>query len=230
MDKFEMLERYEALGQEDDFAAAKPLFVRALRENPDADTYRQYGYLLFAHGRIEIRKALGQYERAIALDPDAEKIQHMWISAKAALFESEEAIALYRERVAKAPGDLRELRLLLSACLAARDFGAAREIIEAGLKLAPADGALIEARGEVRAHAGDPAGALADWRLALQLEPENLGPVYSSAFLLEREGRLAEAAASWQYIVDYCDERDWDLTAAWPRQELLRVRQRIAES
>ena len=38
---------YEALGQEDDFIAAKPLFEHALHEKPDAVTYRQYGYLLF---------------------------------------------------------------------------------------------------------------------------------------------------------------------------------------
>jgi catechol 2,3-dioxygenase-like lactoylglutathione lyase family enzyme len=47
--------------------------------------------------------------------------------------------------------------------------------------------------------------------------------VYSSAFLLEREGRLAEAAAAWRRIVDSATERGWDLTAAWPRQELQRV-------
>jgi hypothetical protein len=61
-----------------------------------------------------------------------------------------------------------------------------------------------------------------------QLDPENQGPVYSSAFLLEREGRLAEAATAWQHIVDYCDERGWDLTAAWPRQELQRIRGLLA--
>jgi hypothetical protein len=43
---------------------------------------------------------------------------------------------------------------------------------------------------------GDPEGALADWRRALELNPRNHGPAYASAYLLEREGRLAEAAES----------------------------------
>jgi hypothetical protein len=38
-----------------------------------------------------------------------------------------------------------------------------------------------------------------------------------------REGRLAEAAAAWRRIVDFASERGWQLTAAWPRQELQRV-------
>jgi hypothetical protein len=46
------------------------------------------------------------------------------------------------------------------------------------------------------------------------------GPVYSSPFLLEREGRLAEA---WRQIVDYASEQGWELTAIWLRQELQRV-------
>ena len=52
---------------------------------------------------------------------------------------------------------------------------------------------------------------------------------YSSAFLLEREGRLAEAARAWRHIVDYATEHGWELTAAWPRQELQRVLGLLAE-
>ncbi len=54
MDKRQLLERYEALGNEHDFLAAKPLFERALAERPDADLLLQYGYLLECHGRNEL--------------------------------------------------------------------------------------------------------------------------------------------------------------------------------
>jgi hypothetical protein len=47
------------------------------------------------------------------------------------------------------------------------------------------DRMLLEVRGEVRAATGDPEGALADWRRAVDLD-QDIGPVYSSAFLLER--------------------------------------------
>jgi hypothetical protein len=36
MNKEELLERYESLGEERDFVAAKPLYEQALAEAPDA--------------------------------------------------------------------------------------------------------------------------------------------------------------------------------------------------
>lgn len=235
MDPDELLERYEALGEEADFLAARPLFERDIsdrdrRGQPDPLLLRQYGYLLECHGRYTIRRAVEQYERAMAIDPDADKVRYQWIAAKASLSEQEHAIALQRRRAAAAPGSLRELRFLAAAYLADHDYAAAADVISTGLELAPGDWALITDRGQVRAGTGDTDGALADWRRALELDPEELSPVYSSAFLLEREGRLAEAAEAWRHIVDFSAARGWELTAAWPRQELKRVRALLARN
>jgi tetratricopeptide (TPR) repeat protein len=223
MDKDELLERYEALGEEADFLAAKPLFEREVAERPDPILLRQYGYLLECHGRYSIRRAIEQYERSIALDPDAAKVRHQWISAKASMHESEDAIAVYRDRVAAAPGNVAELRFLASAYLSAGDIDAAAEVIERGLAVDPQDWALIGNRGEVKKARGDVDGALADWRRAHELEPEDFSTVYSSAFLLEREGRLAEAVAAWRLILETAEAEGWELTAAWPRQEIARL-------
>jgi hypothetical protein len=232
MDKDELLERYEALGEDDDFLAAKPLFEAevqrreseaGLRGPEDALLLRQYGYLLECHGRITIRRAIGQYERSIDLDPAADKVRHQWIGAKASLGEPETAVDIHRQRVAAAPNEVRELRLLSSAYLAARDYDAAASVIAAGLAIAPDDPGLICDRGEVKARAGDVEGALADWHRGHQLDPEDFSSVYSSAFLLEREGRLPEAAQAWRHIADYAAQQGWELTAIWPRQELQRI-------
>lgn len=180
-----------------------------------------YGYLLYCHGQYSLRQALAQYERAIELDPSADKPR--WIAAKAALREPEEAIALYNQRLAQAPTDVREHRFLANAFLAARDYGEAAKVVDAGLGLAPDDRMLLEVRGQVRAATGDPEGALADWRRAVDLD-NNIGPVYSSAFLLERLGRLQEAVAAWQFIIDWCPSHDAALTAEWPKRELARLR------
>ncbi len=239
MDKDELLERYEALGEDEDFLAARPLFEAEIRRQeqgeaglrgPDAALLlRQYGYLLSCHGRITIRQAIEQYQRSIDLGWDDDQVQYMWIGAKAMLDEAGDAVTRYQERVAAASGDVRALRFLAEAYLAAKDFDAAKGVIDAGLALAPDDPGLIYDRGAVKAHEGDADGALADWRRDHELDPENFGAVYSTAFLLEREGRLAEAAEAWRHIVDFATERGWELTAAWPRQELQRVLGLLAE-
>ena len=60
-----------------------------------------------------------------------------------------------------------------------------------------------------------------------ELDPEDFSAVYASAFLLEREGRLADAAQAWRHIADYATEQGWELTASWPRQELQRLLSRL---
>jgi tetratricopeptide (TPR) repeat protein len=229
MDKYELVERYEALGDENDFLAARRLFEAELTERSGALDRRQYGYLLECHGRRTLRRAVDQYEQAMSLDPDQDKVQYQWMHAKAALGEPEDAITHYRSRAARSPGDVRWLRLLSSAYLVARDYGAASDVIDAGLGRAPGDWKLTSDRGEVKAARGDPEGALADWRRAHELNPEDFGPVYSSAFLLENQGRLAEAAEAWRHILEHADAHGWELTAVWPRQELQRLQKLLED-
>jgi cytochrome c-type biogenesis protein CcmH/NrfG len=228
MDKHELIERYEARGDERDFRAAKPLYEQALAEAPTAQLLLEYGYLLECHGRNEVRRAVDQYRRAVELDPEADKARYQLIYALAGLFDREEMITLHRERLASAPEDIRELRFLASAYLAAGRHEQARTVIDAGLELAPDDRMLIAWRGEAKAAADDPEGALADWRHALELDDSDISPLYSSAFLLERERRLDEAADTWRSIVEWNERRGYDLSAEYPRRELERVRQKIA--
>lgn len=227
MDKHELLERYEAQGDESDFRAALPLYEEALAESPSAQLLHEYGYLLECHGRYAIRKAVAHYERAIELEPDADASHMQLIFARGALLETEAAVALYKRRLAEAPDDVREYRFLARAYLAAHEHAEAATVVDAGLELAPEDALLIEYRGDVRAATGDSEGALQDWRRALELAPELISPAYSSAFLLEREGRIEEAAESWASIVDWLEARDYDLQADWPRRELARLRAQL---
>lgn len=131
-------------------------------------------------------------------------------------------------RLAASPHDLDSYRLLASAYLAGHQYDNAQRVIEAGLRLAPNDAALIEGRGAVRAGTGDPDGALADWRRAHELNPENLTGVYSSAFLLERQGRFKEAMAAWNQIIEWAEARGFALDTEWPKQEVERLRGKAA--
>jgi tetratricopeptide (TPR) repeat protein len=228
MDVSELLARYEAHGDERDFVAARPLFEAAIAEAEDARLLTAYGYLLESHGRNELRRAVALYERAIALDPDDDTPHYHLIGARAGLREPERAIALYERRLAVSPHSLREYRFLGHAYLTAHAYARALEIVEAGLALASADAILIAARGEARAGLGDAEGALADWRLALELDADDIGALYSSAFLLEREGRLEESAEAWQAIIDWNDARGQTLETEWPGRELERLRAGLA--
>jgi tetratricopeptide (TPR) repeat protein len=229
MDVDDLLERYEATGVEDVFVEAKRRYEQALAEAADAELLRDYGYLLYCHGSRAIRQAAEQYERAIELDPEAEKAHHQLIAAKAALREMDEVIPLFERRLAAAPEDVRWHRLLASAYLAANEHERAAATIDAGLALDPDDKALLGQRGEVKAAAGDVEGALADWRLSLDPDGHDISGAYSSAFLLEREGRLEGATQAWSYILEYNESRGYALQAEWPRRELERLRARLAE-
>jgi tetratricopeptide (TPR) repeat protein len=228
MDARQRLERYEALGDERDFIAAKPLFEKAVAETPDADLIRDRGYLLECHARNELRLAVAQYERAIELDPTVEKTRYHLNSAYAGLREPERAVAFCEERLAASPDDVREYRFLSCAYLLIHDLEKAEAIITAGLTLAPNDRTLIAQRGELKEAKGDSQGALADWRLALELDPDDIGPLYSSAFLLERTGRLDDAADAWHSIIEWNETRGFALQAVWPKQELERLGHRSA--
>jgi tetratricopeptide (TPR) repeat protein len=223
-----LLERYEALGQERDYLAAKPLYERAIAERSDPDLARDYGYLLFAHARNELRHAVDQFKRAIELEPNNEKVHYQLIQAMAALADTDDMTSLYRERYAAAPEEPRETRLLSCAYLAAREFEHASDVIDRGLARDPDDPVLLAFRGEVKSASGDPDGALVDWERALELDEEDIGPLYSRAFLLERQGRLAEAADTWRSIISWSDDRGYHPSVEWPKQELERVRRRIA--
>jgi tetratricopeptide (TPR) repeat protein len=227
MDKQELLERYEAFGEESDFSAAKPLYEQALADGQDARVLNDYGYLLYAHARRELRQAVELFERAIELDPGEDKPHYQLIAARASLEEPEVAVARYEERLAGSPGELREHRFLAVSYLRAHAFERALETIEAGLELERDDAALVELRGEAKAGLGDVEGALADWRRALALDTESIGGLYMSAFLLEREGRLPEAADAWRSIIEWNEARGYTLQTEWPRQELERVARRL---
>jgi Flp pilus assembly protein TadD len=228
MDRREHLDRYMALGAEDDFVEAKRLYELALADGADAELLADYGFLLECHGRNELRRAVAQYERAIELDPDYDKAHYQLIGARAGLREPDLAVDAYEQRLAASPGGVREHRFLAQAYLNAHAYARARDVVAAGLDLAPDDAPLIASRGEAKAGLGDPDGALADWGLALELDPADIGALYSTAFQLERAGRLGEAAQTWAAIVDWNEARGLALEAEWPKQELRRLRAAIA--
>jgi tetratricopeptide (TPR) repeat protein len=225
MNRHELLERYEIRGDETDYLAAKPLYEQAVAGGGDPQLLLEYGYLLECHARNELRQAVARYRRAVELDPDFDKAWYQLIHALAALGDSDEMIALHQRRLAEAPQELREYRFLAEAHLVAGRSAEAREVIDAGLRLAPDDRMLLSQRGEAKASTSDPDGALADWHHALDLDNSDIGPLFSAAYLLEREGRSDEAIQAWQSILTWHEQHGDQLGAEFPQHELARVSQ-----
>jgi tetratricopeptide (TPR) repeat protein len=231
IDTDELLARYEARGNEEDYLKLKDIYEQQLALSPGgAGLHLKYGYLIECHARVQLRKAVAEYERAIELDPERPKAHYQLIGARAGLLEPEIPIGIYERRLARSPDDLDSHRLLVAAYLAEHRYADAQRVIDAGLALGPNDPALIRSRGEVRAGTGDTEGALADWRYALQLDPEDLSGVYASAFLLEREGRPEEAIEQWRYIVEWSNKRGFSLDTEWPMREIERLQGKLSRA
>ena len=231
MEKKELLERYEAYGDEDVYAEARRLYEQALAgDGGDARVLHEFGYLQECHGRRDIRAAAACYERAIDADPQYDPPHRQLIYVMTALGQTDQAIDRYRQRLAAAPADHRTHRFLASAYLHARDYDQAAQVIHAGLELAPGDPSLTEQQGDLYQATGRPEDALAAWQHAFTLGPDNLSPRYSTAFLLERQDRLAEAAAEWRFIIGWCEEHGYAISADWPRRMLQGLEARLAGS
>ena len=232
MDKAELRERYEATGEVSFYEQARPLYEDALARDPgNARLLREYGYLLECHGRYAIRASIRCYQRAIDAAPGWEATHLHLIGALAAVQNLDERVlARYEQRVADAPADPSGYRLLAVACLRAGDRDWAERTIRDGLRVAPDDPFLVEQQGDLYAATSRPEDALASWRRAFALAPEDYGISmrFSAAFLLERLGRLAEAAHEWRFIIRWNEERGETIHLDWPRRELRRVEEELA--
>lgn len=225
-DKDTLIALLEERQDEESFQEAKRFLGAALAEGEDARLLLDYGYFHECRGRIAIREAIRLYERALELDPTIERTRYQLIGAYATLRQTQDAIELYKRRLAAAPEDLTEYRCLTHAYLAAGEYEEAGRVVEAGLSVAP-DVGLLEHKGSVLAGQGRPDEALATWRRVFELDAERISARYSRVFLLERIGRLTEAAAEWEAIISFLRERGYEIQAQWPERELARLRAKI---
>jgi len=233
LDKEELRERYEATGDEQFYERARPLYEQALADSPENPRLLvEYGYLRECHSRFALRDAVSCYEQAIAADPQRDKPHWQLIGASASLRDLSQVIPRYEQEVAAAPDDPRSYRFLAYAYLQAGERDKAARTIAAGLQLAPDDAGLIEQRGDLYAATDRPDDALASWRRAFDVAPDDYGISmrFSAAFLLERQGMLAEAADEWRFIVGWMTEHGDDIHLEWPKQMLQRLEGQLAGS
>jgi tetratricopeptide (TPR) repeat protein len=228
MDKETVIALLEERQDEETFEEAKRVLDAKLAQGESAGLLLDYGYIHECRGRASIREAIRWYERSLELDPTSERTRHQLIGAYAALAQTQDAIELYKRRLAASPNDIAEYRCLAHAYLAAGEHEEAGKVVEAGLELGE-DVGLLEQQGSVLAGQGRPEQALAIWERVSELDAERISARYSRAFLLERLGRLADAATEWETIIAWLRERNYDVQAEWPERELERLRAAVSE-
>ena len=185
----------------------------------EAERLYRSGYVLETRARDLLRAAMHEYERAVEVDPTLEKAHHQLIFARAALMEAQDSIELYVRRHEQEPANAMWRRCLAHALLRAGAFEQALGVLgDAG------DAGSVDLRAEAFAALGRPQEALAEWSRALELDPDNLGPRYGRAFLLERLDRVDDAVVEWETLIATLHERGWDEDAEWPERELARLR------
>lgn len=230
LDKEELRERYEATADERYYELARPLYEQALADDPgDARLLADWGFLQECHGRSALRAAAECYRRAVEADPSFDKAHYQLISSLRALGDLDTVIPRYERMVASAPADPRGHRLLSMAYLRAGEHENAAAAIDAGLRIAPDDTLLTELRGDLCAATGRPEEALANWRraFALATDDDGISMRFSAAFLLERLGRIAEAAGEWRFIVDWMTAHGETIHLDWPASELRRLQNQL---
>src|SRR5579862_5896992 len=100
----DLLERYEAYGDESVYVEARRQYEQALEAGrDDARILTNFGYLQECHGRLSIQAAVECYERAIEADPQYDKPHWQLIAALSELGRADQAVTRYRRRVAEAP-------------------------------------------------------------------------------------------------------------------------------
>ncbi len=225
--KKELLYSYEA-GNDSVYEEALELFEKSLKEKPqDPELLVDFGYLLECRGRTLIRKAANMFEKAIKIKPEFSLARKRAMMARAALFESNKAIEMYKERIEKYPEDVQEYKYLIKAYLLANQYREAKKVVETALEIKPDDPGLIENYGSVYAGLEEPEKALKYWDKAFELDSENISTRYSTAFLLEREGRLKEAIEQWNLIIKWLTERNYNENVDWPKQEIERIKKKL---
>jgi tetratricopeptide (TPR) repeat protein len=228
MDKDTVIAQLEERQDEETFEEARRVLDAELAQGESAGLLLDYGYIHECRGRASIREAIRWYERSLELDPTVERTRHQLIEAYAALQETDHAIELHKRRLAEAPNDVAEYRFLAHAYLAAGEYEEAGKVVDAGLEL-DEDVGLLEQQGSVLAGQGRPEEALATWERVCELDGARISARYSRAFLLERLGRLTDAAAEWETIIAWLRERDYDVQAEWPERELERLRAAVSK-
>jgi tetratricopeptide (TPR) repeat protein len=150
---------------------AMALYQKALEIRPDSgEVYNNRGAALLARGRLD--EAMRDFQKAVALKPDCADAQSNLGLLFANRGQLEDAIAHYRQALAIQP-DHATARANLEAALQMRQVDAAIAQLQQAVHGRPADVRLRNELGMALVNRGRWTEALAQYRRALELQPDD---------------------------------------------------------
>jgi len=168
-----------------------------------ASAHNGLGNVLVRQARVP--EALGEYRRALELDPGLVTAQGNLANALAAGGNAREAIEILRRAIDARPGDpdVPPLQRDLARTLLAEGRPAeALTGLEAALASAPGDPDLTLALADARIQAGDPAAAAKAYRELLRLQPGSVEAHFGLANALALLGQAEEAVAHYRQALE----------------------------
>jgi len=164
-----------------------------------AEAYRA---LLLGEGEDAMKLALDKAESAVRIWPDYQiglrlYAWLLWQRGKTVAARKQFSEALERD-----PGDVRALVALGRVEIAEGQYDAARDALQAAVKLRPDDAVIHFWLGEAHARIGDVAGAIERYERSRELDPASLDTHRALAGLYAGERRYADAATELSVVVD----------------------------
>lgn len=184
-----------------EWADEKTLWRAAFPRDDDSPAVlTNYAYLLVDEGRAA--EAIPLFRRVDTLEPGSWAAPHGEANALVALGRFHEAIPLYRKGIERAPM-IPQLRQALAAAYEdLGDYEQARKVYLEALELFPQSSLSQGMVGTVLAKAGSDAEALGYIDAAIRIRPDDPRLLANRAILLARLGRLDEAIAANEQMLD----------------------------
>jgi len=218
-----LLAAYESdHGDEESYRAAKAEYEKRLPKD-DPDDHLSYAYLLEMRGREYLRRAEAGFTRAFELG-NAQALRQK-IRLLHGQGRDEEGVEECRALLAERPEDVSAHVALAAALHLAGQNEAAWEIIHAAMEVFAGNGIVLNFAADIQNALGNHARAIALWRQAYALDPEDASALYGIACLHSDQGSSEEARAAWRDVIGWLEARGFDGCGetAWPREMLAKA-------
>lgn len=189
------------VGMGDDAAAEAKLRAVLARDAAILDANQLLASVLAE--RQQHQEALGYYQAALASDPEHQASLFGLASSYRALGQRDEALVGFRRLLELAPTDSKTVIAAAELLVQANDLVGAQRVVEAAVAAERVPPILYNQLGELLVLQGDQRGGEAQFRLAIDRNPELAQPRFNLGVMYEERGDLAGAMRMYREAIEH---------------------------